>query len=201
MLRRLTAFLLSIPLWLALPAQAGLVPGACSGRLLKWECVGALTIVNLRAPTAETVHIRFYDDQSTVVEAIRPSETQRMLVKPDGVWFQGVPPEQPPGRNPFFDLPEGALLPLHLLGLAFPDGPETVPEQETKRHPDLGRERIGVSAARDRDGTVRFTITERDQALVRGEYRAGELSPPAGGIDLAGWTRGERPRRLLKRVD
>jgi len=200
--RRLAAFLLSIPLWLALPAHAGLVPGACSGRPLRWECVGALTIVNLRSPAAETVRIHFHDDQNTVVEVSRAAQTQRMLVKPDGVWFQGLPPEQPAGHSPFIDWPEGAILTIYLLAMAFPEGPDTVPEQETVRHPDVGRDRIGVIAARAGDGTVRFTITERDKLLGRGEYRAGELPPPAGGFDLTGWRRGEKPvRQWIKRGD
>ncbi len=200
-LRCLVSFLLSACLCAALPAAAGLVPGACSGRLLKWECVGLLTMTSTRHGETETLRLHFHDDDTTLVEVSRPAGIQRMLVTPDAVWFQGVPPDQPPGRNPFLDLPEGALLPIHLLGLAFPDGPDTVPEQETVRELALGRERIGVSAARAIDGTIRFTITERGQTLAQGSYRAGELAPPAGGVDLTRWTRGERPRRLIERRD
>lgn len=199
-LRCLAPFLLSAALSTALPAAAGLVPGACSGRLLKWECVGELTITGTRAP--ETVRMRFHDDNTTLVEVTRPSETQRMLVTPDGVWFQDVPPGLPPGRSPFIHLPEGALLPLHMLGLAFPDGPDTVPEQETTRDIASGRERFVVSAARAIDGTIRYTFFERGQLLVQGSYRAGELAPPAGGFDLAQWARGEKPGvQLIKRPE
>ncbi len=197
--RYLVPILSSVLLWLALPVQAGLVPGACSGRLMKWECVGVLTFTGTHNNTMQTVRLRFYDDQSTVVEVTRPSDTQRMLVTPDGVWFQDVPPGQPSGQSPFIDLPEGALLTTYLLGHAFPDGPDSVPEGETERKLDLKHDRIDVRAARAVDGTIRYTIIERGQVLGHGTYRAGELAPPAGGFDLSRWTRGEKPvRQMLK---
>jgi len=78
--------------------------------------------------------------------------------------------------------------------MAFPDGPDTVPQQETTQVLNLGDERISISARRAIDGTVRFKVSERGQQLGHGTYRAGELSPPPSGFDLTQWTRGELPQ-------
>ena len=187
---RALSCLLVIALSAPLDAAAGLVPGACSGPLPTWECVGVLDIVS----PAETLRLRFHDDERIVVEVIQPASTQRMLVAPDGVWYQGVPEGQARGRNPFATLPGAAMLPIGMLIMAFPDGPDTVPEQESTRELDFGHERIRISAARATDGTVRFSVSERGQALAHGTYRAGELPARPGGFDLTQWTRGELPR-------
>ena len=173
-----------------LHAAGGLVPGACSEPLLKWECVGVLDIDS----PAETLRIRFHDDERIVVEVIQPASTQRMLVTPDGVWYQGVPEGQAKGRNPLAMLPGAAILPIGMLKMAFPDGPDTVPEQESTHELDFGHERIRISAARATDGTVRFWVSERGKPLAHGQYRAGELPARPGGFDLTQWSRGELPR-------
>lgn len=184
--------LLAMVLLNALPASAGLVPGACSGRALKWECVGSLELVNAK----ETTRIRFYDDDHTLVEVAQPTTTQRMLVTPGGVWYQGMPLGQGTVPHPFRNLPEAAILPIKLLEMAFPDGPDTVPQQETTQEIKLGDERISISAIRAIDGTVRFKVSERGQQLGHGTYRAGELPLPPSGFDLTQWTRGELPQML-----
>ena len=67
-----------------------------------------------------------------------------MSVTPERVLYQVVPPGQGTGPNSFRILSGAATLPIKLLEMAFPDGPDTVPQQETTQELNLGDERIGI---------------------------------------------------------
>jgi hypothetical protein len=173
--------------FLSLPLSAG-SEDRCASKSADWTCFSAIAIQS--DASAPTVRMVIFPTQELLAEIVQEGGTKRYLALPSGVQlYSGLSADESisvGGKNPFAFLDLGFALPMTALRTAFPLGPSTVPDGESKKNILVQGKPIAVSTSRISQQKITYLL-ESDSIHATGLWERSVRNPLPGGYSLVGW--------------
>lgn len=165
----------------------------CTSKEVDWTCFSMIEIQP--EATAPTLRMVMFSNQELLAEIQQGGVTKRYLALPSGIQlYSGLSADEStsPGReNPFTFLDLSFAVPITALRTAFPLGPSSVPDGESKRDILLQGKPITISTTRRGQQRIIYRL-ESASIHVNGLWERSVQSPLSGDFSLVGWTNPER---------
>lgn len=160
----------------------------CSTKSDDWTCFSKIEIQpDASAPTVRMIN---FPTQELLAEIMHGGDIKKYLALPSGIeLYSGLSADESisPGRNnPFMLLELGFALPITALRTAFPLGPSSVPEGESKKDILVQGKPIAISTSRHSQQKLTYRL-ESDSIHATGLWERSVQSPLPGGYSLVGW--------------
>jgi len=161
------------------------------------NCFGTLqfSFVNPKlGDSAMTIRMIVYRNEEVSMDLEKGGLLQRLIVaKPSGVaLYSGLSDAEKytPTQNPFMFLEMGFALPLGALQLAFPQGPNSVPDSEVQRDVILEGKSVTIFAVRHGDNRVNFRLTVPEAGILKanGYWDGSRVESMPDDFSLVGWS-------------
>jgi hypothetical protein len=161
----------------------------CASKDDDWTC---FSVIEIKAEaTAPTSRMIVFPNQELLAEIKQGEVTKRYLALPSGIQlYSGLSADEstsPGGKNPFAFLDLGFAAPLTALRTAFPLGPSSVPDGESKKDILLQGKPITISTTRRSQQRITYRL-ESASIHVNGLWDRSVQNPLSGGYSLVGWT-------------
>lgn len=161
----------------------------CASKDADWTCFSMIEIQpDATAPTSRMI---IFPNQELLAEVEQGGVTKRYLALPSGIQlYSGLSAEESnsPGRkNPFAFLDLGFAVPITALRTAFPLGPSSVPDGESKKDILLQGKPITISTTRSSQQRITYRL-ESASIHVIGIWERLVKDPLSGSYSLVGWT-------------
>jgi hypothetical protein len=175
----------SVLLSIALNASA---EDRCASKNDDWTCFSTITI---RPDAGEsTLRMVVYPAQELLVEMDQAGTTKRYLTLPTGIeLYSGLSADEstfPGGKNPFAFLDLAIGVPVTALRTAFPLGPSSVGDGESKKDIVMEGKPISITAIR-RGQQISYRL-ESASIHATGTWERMAQNPLPGSYPLVGWT-------------
>jgi hypothetical protein len=165
----------------------------CTSKEVDWACFSMIEIQP--EATAPTLRMVMFPNQELLAEIQQGGVTKRYLALRSGIQlYSGLSADEStsPGRkNPFAFLDLSFAVPITALRTAFPLGPSSVPDGESKRDILLQGKTITISTTRRGQQRIIYRL-ESASIHVSGLWERSVQSPLSGDFSLVGWTSPER---------
>jgi hypothetical protein len=172
-----------------LSARSAVADDRCAPKSDDWACFSSIELQP--EATAPTFRMVIFPKQEFLAEIQNGGVTKRYLALPSGVQlYSGLSADEStdPGRkNPFMFLELGFALPITALRTAFPLGPSSVPDGESKKDILVQDKPIAISTSRHDQQKIRYRL-ESDSIHATGLWERSIQNPLPGDYSLAGWT-------------
>jgi hypothetical protein len=169
-------------------AAERMIDEACAARPVQWHCMGEMVLGQDWEQGG--LRVRAYLNREQLVELKAPPIGHlRKLSTRSGDFYDGFEEKEIPLKNPLWMSGMAFATPLSALMEAFPEGPDSVPGRASTRVVKAAVGNVNLTAWRQADGEVRFTVRTQEQGEISGSYRAGLLAPLPGDFSLNGWRR------------
>jgi hypothetical protein len=197
------AFVLAVLMFVVAAAVLAEAPTRpCLQPAPSWQCV---SLIEFRVPDGSLLRATIFDNFELLGEMEQHGAHKRMLIaQPSGVTLYGglstgelAKLRVNPLNGPFAFVAEGAAaVPLMALIYAYPDGPRSVP-QEQSDVPVIVDELVGsLSVRRVLPGRFAFTLATKGVTFA-GIVSTEERPPLPDSFDIANWKRESGPRLKL----
>jgi hypothetical protein len=161
----------------------------CASKDDDWTCFSMIEIQP--DATAPTSRMTIFPNQELLAEVEQGGVTKRYLALPSGIQlYSGLSAEEsnsPGGKNPFAFLDVGFAVPITALRTAFPLGPSSVPDGESKRDILLQGKPITISTTRRSQERIIYRL-ESASVHVNGIWERSVKDPLSGTYSLVSWT-------------
>ena len=170
---------------LALDAAAS---DRCASKGDDWTCFSMIEMQpDATAPTSRMI---IFPNQELLAEVEQGGVTKRYLALPSGIeLYSGLAADESNsagGKNPFAFLDIGFAVPITALRTAFPRGPSSVPDGESRRDILLQGKPITISTTRSQQ-RIAYRL-ESASIHVNGTWERSVKAPLSASYSLVGWT-------------
>lgn len=161
----------------------------CASKADDWTCFSKIEVQpGAKEPTWRMV---LFQNHELLAEIEEGGATKRYLVaQPSGIQlYSGLSAtESIPsgGKNPFAFMDLGFALPITALQIAFPVGPSSVADGESKSNILVEGKPITINTVRHNANQIRFRL-ESSTIHVAGLWERVDQSPLPGSYSLVGW--------------
>jgi hypothetical protein len=173
---------------LLLVAANAVAEDRCASKNEDWTCFSTIEIqTDAAGPTWRMI---IFPTQELLAEIEQQGATKRYLALPSGIQlYSGLSADEsisPGGKNPFAFLDLGFALPMTALSTAFPLGPSSVPDGESKKDVLVQGKQITISATRRSQHKITYRL-ESDSIHATGLWERVAQDPLPGSYRLVGW--------------
>jgi hypothetical protein len=158
----------------------------CASKDDDWTCFSMIEIhPGATAPISRMV---IFPNQELLTEIELGGVTKRYLALPSGIQlYSGLSADESIGKNPFAFLDLGFAAPITALRTAFPLGPSSVPDGESKKDILLQGTPITITTTRHNQQRITYRL-ESASIHVSGLWERLVQNPLSGSYSLVGWT-------------
>jgi hypothetical protein len=180
----------SLVLALCLPALGALAAERCPPTANDWTCFSEIELK--ASPTAPLSRMFIYPNSEILAEIEQGTTTKRYLVaQPSGVQlYAGLSEDESSSagaKNPFQFAEMGFAVPVMALNAAFPKGPASVPNGESKNSVSLQGKSVTVTTTRHSATAIAFRL-EITGFDASGQWKRFNQKPLPDSFSLVGWT-------------
>jgi hypothetical protein len=174
-------------LTLLLFAQGASAEDRCTSKNDDWTCFSTIKLQPDAAGT--TYRMVIFPTQELLAEIEQGGTTKRYLTLPSGVQlYWGLSAEEsisPGGKNPFAFLDLGLAVPISALRMAYPLGPSSVADGESKKDIVVQGQTLTINTVRHGQ-QITFRL-ESAAIHTTGLWERIALKPLPGSYSLIGW--------------
>lgn len=171
-----------------LSALSAVADDQCATKSDGWSCFSSIEIHPDAAE--QTFRMVIFPKQELLAEIENGGVIKRYLALPSGIQlYSGLSADESADsgrKNPFMFLELGFALPITALRTAFPLGPSSVPDGESKKDILVQGKPIAISTSRHDQHKIRYRL-ESDSIHAAGLWERSVQNALPGDYSLVGW--------------
>jgi hypothetical protein len=159
-----------------------------------WICFGSFEVRWNGKEGSEIIRmLRFANDEFMAEIEHKGTKKQYLEVHPSRlVLYSGLSVEESPGiggKNPFMFFDYGFAYPAMSLQTAYPDGPQSVPNELVEKEIVVEKKHLKLQTSRSASNRIAFRLALRDGPIeeMEGIWDGEPRNPLPGNLDVSNW--------------